>query len=185
MWSLPATARQAGAQLLTSPSLCSSHSGSRGWWAGWARCSCRTARPGPRPLRLATPCVAGAAMCSASSTEPTPGFASRSSSASSEVGPRAPEEPPALGRCPSDLAGSEGSLGLWPLEQTRAHQRGLPQLSVWVRAGVTGQRTVLLGVHARPPSFMSLRCPSAPWGVVALGGCTGDLEPLAGVPQCS
>lgn len=66
-----------------------SDSGSRGWSAGWARCSCRTVLPGLRPLRPAVRCVAGAATCRSSSTVCTLACASRSSSASSEVGWRA------------------------------------------------------------------------------------------------
>lgn len=71
--------------------MCSPNSGSRGWSAGWARCSCRTAPPGPRPPRPAPRCAAGAATRRGSSTARTPACASRSSSASSEVG-----RPPAL-----------------------------------------------------------------------------------------
>lgn len=70
--------------------LCSPNSGSRGWSAGWARCSCRTAPPGPRPPRSAPRCAAGAATRRGSSTARTRACASRSSSASSEVGPRRP-----------------------------------------------------------------------------------------------
>lgn len=66
-----------------------SDSGSRGWSAGWARCSCRTALPDLHPPRLAAPCVAGAATCRSSSTVCMLACASRSSSASSEVGWRA------------------------------------------------------------------------------------------------
>lgn len=69
------------------PHLCSPDSGLRGWSAGWARCSCRTAPAGPRPRRLGAPCAGGAATCRGSSIASTPACASRSSSASSEVGP--------------------------------------------------------------------------------------------------
>ena len=71
------------------PHLCSPDSGSRGWSAGWARCSCRMAPPGRRPLRPGPRCAGGAATCRGSSTASTLACASRSSSASSEVGPTA------------------------------------------------------------------------------------------------
>lgn len=64
-----------------------SHSGSRGWLAGWARCSCRMAPADLRLLRLAARCAAGAATCRGSSTASMPACALRSFSASSEVGP--------------------------------------------------------------------------------------------------
>lgn len=59
-----------------------SHSGSRGWSAGLAKCSCRTAPPDLRPLRLETHCAVGAATCRGFSIGSMPACASRNFSAS-------------------------------------------------------------------------------------------------------
>ena len=116
------------------PRLCSPPSGSRGWSAGWARCSCRKAPPGPRRRRPAARCAAGAATCRGSSTASTRVCASRSSSASSEVSPARP------GHLPSPsvlqlLAGGAvgGRSGPWGLEQS------WPQPGVWSLVSVLGR----------------------------------------------
>lgn len=157
--------------------LCSSNSGSRGWSAGWARYSCRMARPGPRPPRLAARCVAGAATCKGGSTGSTPASASRSSSALSEVGPAHCSSPPSLGLCPSDLAGREGRLGLWRLEQSGARQRGLPPAR-WRGSGQCFCVSTLMLSASRPC------CPSAPRRVAGTGGHKDDLQQPAGVSRC-
>lgn len=123
-----------------------SNSGSRGWSAGWARYSCRMAQPGLHPLRLATHSVAGAATCKGSSTVSMPAYASRSSSASSEVGP-----------LPTAVAHLSWAFALQILQAVRGtgdcgvHQHGLPQLSVWVRVVWWDIRNV----HSHPLSLMS------------------------------